>query len=158
MRRCIPFGLIKIFTWNIWVFWFRYNPNACKIEGRTAWLHPKFNFHKTFFSTIVCLIDKCCSQTSPGIRRQYSRDPWERVVHKRGTKGASFVQLISVFWCGLKSQPWVCLLYANSSRVIFMIWAFSFRLSFNLNNNNKQEGEEIFFSPKKKLCSIYIYI
>lgn len=33
---------------QIFVFWFRYNPNRCKI-GRTAWLHPNFNFHKTFF-------------------------------------------------------------------------------------------------------------
>ena len=54
---------------------------------------------------------------------------------------------------------WACLLYDSSSRVIFMIRAFSFRLlSFNLNNNKKQEGEEIFFSQKKKLFSIYTYI
>ena len=36
-----------------------------------------------------------------------------------------------------------------------MLRLLSFRLlSFNLNNNNRQEGEEIFFSLKEKLFSM----
>lgn len=52
---------------------------------------------KHFFSSVVCLIDKCYSKNSPGVRRQDSSYPWAMVVNTRGTKRALGLLLMFCF-------------------------------------------------------------